>query len=221
MKRWFIASLLLTVFATAAAAQTHVGSTRPAQDRPGLLAFGAYDFLNIASSHTFDAVFGTSKMHAVGGGIDVVNLWRHVFVRIAASKGSLDGQRVVLVNSTVYKLGTTLTTEMTPTEIGAGWRFVSSRADGRITPYVGASAVLLDYKETSTFADAGENVSETFKGFGAFGGVDLRITRQLVVGGEAQYRTINSTPAANSAAASFSEKNLGGTVLRVKLGFRF
>ena len=54
-----------------------------------------------------------------------------------------------------------------------------------------------------------------------FGGVDLRITRQLVVGGEAQYRTINSTPAANSAAASFSEKNLGGTVLRVKLGFRF
>ena len=211
----------LTLSAAPVAAQTHMGSTRPAQERPGLIAFGSLDSLSIASSKTFDAVFGTSRTHSIGAGIDVVNAWRHVFVRVAASKASLDGERVVIVNSTVYKLGTKLTMDMTPTEIGAGWRFTSSRAGARITPYIGASAVLLAYKETSAFADTGENVSETFKGAGVFGGVDVRITRQFLVGGEAQYRTINSAPAANSAAASFNEKNLGGAVFRLKLGVRF
>lgn len=216
-----VVTIALTLFAAPAAAQTHVGSTRPAQDRPGLIAFGSYDFLSITSNQTFNAVFGTSKMHATGAGIDVVNIWRHVFVRVAASKGSLAGQRITIVNGTVYKLGTALTTDMTPTELGLGWRFESRRADARITPYFGAGAVLLSYKETSTFAEADDNVSETFKGFGAFGGVDVRVVRQLVVGGEVQYRSINSNPAANSAAATFNEKNLGGTVFRVRVGLRF
>jgi len=221
MKRLLVTALTLALFAAPALAQTRVGSTRPAQDRPGVQAFGTYDFLSIASSQTFDAVFGASKTQAVGGELDVVNLWRHVFVRVGASKVSLDGQRVVIVNSTVYKLGTKLTMDMTPTEVGIGWRFVSRNATSRITPYLGASAVLLSYKETSTFAETGDNVSETFKGFGAFGGVDLRLTRMLLAGGEAQYRVVNSSPSANSAAANFSEKNLGGTVFRLKLGLRF
>lgn len=221
MKRLVLAAIAMITFAAPVAAQMHMGSTRPAQDRPGLLAFGAFDVLNMASSQTFEAVFGTSKMHALGAGIDVVNIWKHVFVRVAASQTSHDGERVVVVNSIAYKLGTKLTVDMTPTEIGAGWRFVSSRGDRRITPYIGAAGVLLSYKETSTFADAGEDVNETLKGFGAFGGVDLRIVRQLVVGGEAQYRVINSAPAAYSAAASFNEKNLGGAVFRLRVGLRF
>jgi hypothetical protein len=221
MKPFFASVCALVMFAVPAAAQTHVGSTRPAQDRPGIIAFGSADSLNLASSQTFNAVFGKSKLTSLGGGLDVVNVWRHVFVRVAASKTSLDGQRVVIVNSTVYKLGTALTMDMTPTEIGAGWRFVSSNPGMRFTPYFGASLMLLDYKETSTFADASENVSETFKGVGAFGGVDVRITSQIIAGVEAQYRSINSNPAANSAAATFNENNLGGTALRVRLGFRF
>ena len=207
--------------AAPAAAQTRVGGTKPAQDRMGLVAFGSFDFLNIASSQTFDAVFGTSQTHALGAGLDVVNIWKHVFLRVAVSKTSLEGTRVVVVNSTVYKLPTTLTVDMTPTEVGAGWRFVSKRGSARFTPYLGAEAVFLKYQETSTFADAAENVSDTFTGFGAFGGVDVRVAGQFIAGAEAQYRTINSAPAPNSAAASFNEQNLGGTVFRLKLGLRF
>ena len=210
------------IFATPALAQTRsVGSTKPARDRPGIMAFGAYDFLSIASSQSFDAVFGKSQMRAIGAGADIVNVWKHLFLRVAASKTSLDGQRVAIVDAKVYPLGTKLTLDMTPTEAGGGWRFVSRNPNARITPYVGAAAVLLNYQETSTFADAGENVSETLKGFGVFGGVDIKLTRLIFAGGEAQYRTINSTPAANSAAASFNEKNLGGTVFRIKVGVRF
>lgn len=221
MKRIVLAAALIATLAAPAAAQTHVGSTKPAQDRTGLIAFGSLDQLNIASSQSFEAVFGTSKAHALGAGIDVINIWHHVFVRVAASQASLDGERVAVVNSTVFKLGTKLTADMTPTELGVGWRFVSTNPDFRLTPYIGGGAVLLSYKETSTFADSGENVSETFKGIGAFGGVDFRFTRQALIGVEGQYRVINNTPAANSAAANFNETNLGGAVLRVRLGFRF
>lgn len=215
------ALLFILLTAAPAAAQTHVGSTKPAQDRTGLIAFGSLDSLNIASPQSFDAVFGKHRASALGAGIDIVNVWRHLFVRVAASTATLDGERVVFVNSTVFKLGTKLTTDMTPTELGVGWRLVSKNADVRITPYAGAGAVFLSYKETSTFADPAENVSETFKGVGVFGGVDVKITRQVLAGVEAQYRAINSTPAPNSAAASFNEKNLGGTVLRFRVGLRF
>ncbi len=223
MKRIASSALVLLVLAVAApaAAQTRMGSTRPAQDRPGISAFGTYDWLSITSSKTFDAVFGTSKTRAIGAGADVVNIWKHVFLRVAASKTTMDGERVVVVNSTVYKLGTKLSVQMQPTEAGAGWRFVSRGSRSRFTPYVGASAVFLSYKETSDFADTGDNVSETFKGFGVFGGVDVKLTNQIFAGGEAQYRSVNTTPAANSVAASFNEKDFGGVVLRVKLGVRF
>lgn len=220
MKRLFLFALVLLV-ATPALAQSRPGSTKPAQDRTGLIAFGSLDSLSIASSQTFDAVFGKSKTTALGAGIDVVNVWRHLFVRVASSKTSLDGERIVIVNSTVFKLGTKLTMEMAPTELGVGWRFVSVNPDMRFTPYGGASLVLLNYKETSTFADTAENVDETFKGLGVFAGLDARITRQVLFGVEGQYRTVNSNPAANSAAASFNEKNLGGLVLRVRVGLRF
>ena len=138
-----VIAIALVLFAVPAAAQTHVGSTKPAQDRTGLIAFGTLDSLSIASSQTFDAVFGKSKTRAIGAGIDVVNVWRHLFVRVAASQASLDGERVVIVNSTVYKLGTKLTMDMTPTELGVGWRFVSRNPDFRFTPYAGAGVVLL------------------------------------------------------------------------------
>lgn len=221
MKRIATIAALSILFAVPATAQTHVGSTKPAQDRTGIIAFGSLDSLNIASSQTFDAVFGKSKARAIGTGIDIVNVWRHLFVRVAASTASLDGERVTIVNSTIYKLGTKLTMDMTPTELGVGWRFMSSNPDFRITPYAGAGLVLLNYKETSTFADTAENVNETFKGLGAFGGVDFKVARQVLIGVEGQYRIINSDPAANSAAAHFNETNLGGLVLRARVGFRF
>lgn len=203
-----------------AAAQTRsIGSLKPAQDRPGISVFASLDSLSIASSKTFDAVFGTSKVNVTTAGADIVNLWKHTFFRVSSGTGSLTGERVVIVNSTVFKLGTKLVVDMKPTEVGAGWRFVSKT--GRITPYIGASAVFLGYKETSDFADSLENSNETFKGMAVFGGVDVKLVRQLFVGGEASYRSINTTPAENSAARSFNEKNFGGTALRVRLGVKF
>jgi len=121
----------------------------------------------------------------------------------------------------VFKLGIPLTAKLTPLEFGGGWRFESRRRPSRIVPYVGASVISLKYTETSSFADSSENVDATYTGFGVFGGADVRIAKQTFGGVEAQYRSIKITPGANSAAGSFNEKDLGGAVLRVRVGIRF
>lgn len=220
MKRMLFAAAFLAL-AVPASAQTLRGSTRPMSERIGVLAFGTYDSLNIASPKTFDAVFGASRLNAFGAGIDVVNVWRHLFVRVAASSARRDGERVAIVADDVFKLGTKLSMTMTPTELGAGWRFEQRNPRFHFTPYAGVQAVLMSYKETSTFADADENANETLKGFGAFGGIDIALTPRIIVGGEAQYRAIDSKPSATSASGIYGESNLGGAVLRLRAAFRF
>lgn len=219
---WLFVICLFAVPASAAA-QTR----RPAapKAKPSIGLFGLFDYTTIASPKTFDAVFGKHTTTGPGVGVDAVNLWNGLFVRVDASRSNLSGERVVIFNGEVFKLGIPLTAELTPLEFGAGWRFsLRNKRTGRvspITPYAGVSAVSLKYKETSDFADSADNVDETYTGFGVFAGVDVRIVRQVFAGVEGQYRVINITPGANSAAASFNEKDFGGAVLRVRLGIRF
>jgi hypothetical protein len=200
-----------------AAAQT----PRPKALKPSIGLFGLFDYTTIASPKSFDAVFGKHTTTGPGVGLDVINLWNGVFVRVGGSQSSLEGERIVIVNGEVFKLGIPLTAKFTPLEFGAGWRFTSRNSRSRIAPYIGASMISLKYKETSSFAESSENVDETYNGFGIFGGADFRVARQLFAGVEGQYRSIAISPGANSAAATFSEKDLGGTVLRVRVGVRF
>jgi len=211
-------SFLIWSFAVAApaAAQT----PRQSSSKPAIGLFALYDYASIASPKSFDAVFGKHTASAPGVGIDVVHLWRGAFVRIDGSKATMKGERVIVFDGTVFKLGIPLTAELTPLEFGAGWRF-GSNPRARVTPYVGASAISLKYTEKSQFADSSENVNESYSGFGVFGGADIRITRQIFGGIEGQYRAIKITPTASSAAGSFNEKDLGGAVVRVRAGIRF
>lgn len=208
---------LIILVPAISAAQT----SPPKSPKPSIGLFGLFDYTTIASSKSFDAVFGKHATKAPGVGVDAINLYKGLFVRVAASRSTLSGERVVIFNGDVFKLGIPLTAQLTPIEFGGGWRFQSRNPASRIAPYVGASAITLKYKETSSFADNSENVDESYSGFGVFGGVDIRIAKRVFGGVEAQYRSINITPGANSAADSFNEKNLGGTVLRVRLGIRF
>jgi hypothetical protein len=189
--------------------------------KPSIGLFALYDYSTIASPKSFDAVFGKHTTAGPGVGLDVINLWSGVFVRVDGSQSSITGERVVIFNGEVFKLGIPLTAKLTPLEFGAGWRFAPRGGDSFAAPYVGASAISLKYKETSDFAENSENVDATYNGFGIFGGVDFRIAKQVFAGVEGQYRSIPISPGANSAAASFNEKDLGGAVLRVRAGIRF
>ena len=132
---------------------------------------------------------------------------------------------VVTVDSagTVYKLNIPVTIELTPLEIGAGWRFNTKPSRGKtvmVSPYVGVAYVNQSYKETSSFAADEENTDVTDSGQAFFGGVEIGI-RFVKIGIEAQYRSIPDALGVSGVSKTFNETNLGGTVFRLTFGVGF
>ena len=164
----------------------------------GLRAYAIIDSDSLAAKDSFEAVLGTSRLTAFGGGVDVTDIWKHVFVRVAATQASKTGTRVFVSGTQVFPLGIPLTVTMTPIEAGGGWRFASKVGD-RFTPYAGASFLSLGYTETSSFADSTENTSERFTGQSYFGGFDVGVTTWLAVAGEVQYRRVPNAIGAGGA----------------------
>lgn len=225
-----IACLLLFVgaFADPAAAQSTAADTavqaRRASPRPrrqiGLRAFAALDANAMAASRTFDAVLDTHVLPARGGGAELLNIWKGLFIRVAATSGKKTGSRVVVVDNEAVSLGIPVTIEMRPVEFGAGWRSaIGRRRQGAW--YVGGGLLHLVYRETSTFAGVGENTDTTYDGAVVFAGADVRIWRFIVVGGEAQFRSVQNALGDGGASQAFKESDLGGATARGLIGVRF
>jgi hypothetical protein len=185
----------------------------------GLHAYGVVDLDALAASESFDVVVGTSKLTAFGGGVDVVDIWKHLFARVAVTRTRKSGSRVFVANGEVFPLGIPLTITMTPVEVGGGWRFVTSKAS-RLTPYAGVSFLSLGYSETSSFAESGENTSERFTGQDLFAGIEVGIVKWLVASGEVQYRRVPDALAAGGVSKDFNESDLGGVTARFTIGIR-
>jgi hypothetical protein len=196
------------------AQQTAGSSSSP---RIGARVYAAVDLDRLAAQKSFDAVLGTSQLTGLGGGADLLNVWKTLFVRVSASRLSKAGNRAFVFNGQAVSLGIPITVQMTPIEVAAGWRFVSS---SRVTPYIGGGALFVQYAETSTFAGAGDDVSQSNRGYTAFGGADVTIARFLVVGAEAQYRSVPHAIGKGPVSQDFGETNLGGFTVRVLIGFK-
>jgi opacity protein-like surface antigen len=116
-------------------------------------------------------------------------------------------------------LGVPIKVTTTPIEIAGGWRFPSA-SRGRVTPYVGGGLLIQKYAEKSTFAGAGDDVSQTNRGFSVLGGAEFAIFRRVIVGGEAQYRGVPNAIGAGSVSSDFNETNLGGFTIRAIFGIK-
>ena len=57
-------------------------------------------------------------------------------------------------------------------------------------PYGGGGIGRHRYEETSEFAEASENVEESFTGYHLLGGVEFRATRWIGAAGELQWATV-------------------------------
>lgn len=179
--------------------------------------YAAVDFDVLAAKQSYKAVLGSSNVTAFGGGADI-DVWKHAFVRAAVTHASKIGSRVFVDSGQVFSLGIPITISWTPIELGGGWRF--ERPASRVTLYVGGAFVTLDYKETSNFAQAGDNVSKNLPGAEGFGGVEFGLGRWAAISAEAQYRTIPSALGAGGASQDFNEKDAGGFTARVLIAFR-
>ena len=189
--------------------------------KPGIRAYGAFDFTTLAANKSYNAVLGSSHVTAFGGGVDIIDAWKHAFVRVAVTHAAKTGSRVFVDNGQVLSLGIPITISWTPIELGGGWRFRPGySASSSVTPYIGAAFVALAYKETSEFGQANENVSTYLPGAEGFGGVEFGLLKWLAVSGEAQYRTIPNALGAAGASKDFNETDAGGFTARVLVSFR-
>jgi hypothetical protein len=233
--RLTVAGALLAFAAVPAAAQslnTTAALAAPAQWRTtfrpppakrrslGVRAFVTFDVNALAASQTFQAVVGTSTPRAIGAGGEVLNVWKGLFVHVAASKMKETGSRVAVANGDSVPLDIPLTVEMTPIEIGAGWRVDLGRRR-RVGVYVGGGLLRLLYRETSTFASDEENSDTAFNGGFVSGGADVRFLGGVTVGVEGQIRSVPNAIGQSGASAAFDETDLGGATLRVLAGVKF
>ena len=212
-----VAAGLLTLPAIARAGEEQ---NAPPPRKPvsiGLRAYGIFDYDNLAAKESFEAVLGTSKLKAFGGGVEV-DIWKYLFVRVAGTRARETGSRVFVSGGEVFTLGIPLTVTMTPIEAGGGWRFVTK--SGRLTPYAGVSYLSMGYSEESKFAEAGDNTSERFTGQAVFGGFEFGILKWLTAAGEAQYRRVPDALGAGGVSKDFHETDLGGVTARITIGIR-
>ena len=203
--------------ATAAAQQKPPAPARPPTRQPlAIRGFGDLGIVRFAAGNTFDATLGSPSGVFFGGGVEVV-LPQQWFVGLRLSRFSKNGERVFVEDNEVFPLGIDMKVGIRPIEVSAGYRFGPGRRSRKVIPYLGGGIGWHRYTETSDFADAGEDVSQTFTGYHILGGAEYRLSRMFAIAGEGQWTTISDAlSGVSSAADAFGESNLGGIGLRVR-----
>jgi opacity protein-like surface antigen len=187
-----------------------------AQGRARLTGYAVLGDVRLDAARTFEAVSESSHTQVFGGGVQVTNLWRFVFVDVGLSGMTIDGERVFIDDGDVQPLGIPLEVSLFYVDVVAGWR----HAHGRLSPYVGVGFSRLRYRETSESAPPEDDVTESGTGPLFLAGVDFALSRWVRIGAELRYRRIDGVLGAGGASAIFDEDSAGGlsTALRVSIG---
>jgi len=190
--------------------------TANAQGSARLSGYGVFGDMRLDAARTFEAVSETSHVRVLGGGIQIANLWKFLFVDVAVSTMTIDGQRVFVDDGAVQPLGIPLEVRMRSVDVAAGWR----HQHGRLSPYAGGGFSRLRYRETSELAQPGEDVTDSGTGPLFLGGIDFALSRWVRIGAEIRYRRIGGVLGSGGASAKFDEDSAGGvsTALRVSIG---
>lgn len=193
-------------------------AARPAPAYPETLQirpFASVGTTWFTASSTFKAVLGSSQGQDFGGGLSLTR--GPAFIEVGARRFKKSGERVfVATGGQVFPLGIATEVTMTPLEVAAGWRF-RPLFGGRVRPLLGVGYTRLRYEESAAFAQDGDDVDESFNGFHAVGGAEVRLHRWVGVAGEVVWTSVADAIGKGGASKAFDEDNLGGTSLRVKL----
>ncbi len=187
-----------------------------AQDEPSLSIrpFFLVTDQSFAAVDTFDAAFGKTYFPFFGGGGQVVFKGTY-FVEITASRFQENGERAYFSGGKAFKLGIPLTATITPIEVTGGYRFRLPTLP-RVRPYVAAGFGSYGYQETSSFADAGDNVDTRHAGFVVNGGAEFRLHRWIGVGVDVQYTHVPGILGTGGVSQQTGESDLGGVAARFK-----
>jgi hypothetical protein len=75
----------------------------------------------------------------------------------------------------------------------------------------------VQYKEESPFAEAGDNVSESFTSYHVLGGVDIPLSGWLGTGVEVNYRWVPDALGEGGVSKEFGDTDLGGFTFRARI----
>jgi hypothetical protein len=176
----------------------------------GFAGFGQFAYTRFAAQNSFQAVTGNAGGTFAGAGAEV--RFGNLFVNGSADHFTKTGQRVLVIDREVFGLGVPDTITLTPIKVTTGWRFTHEN----VTPYVGGGAGRILYKETSDFADAGENIESRFASYHVLGGVEFR-SGWVGTAFEVEYSRVPNALGVSGASAAFQETDLGGIAARVKI----
>lgn len=230
--RLFILAAALACAAPAVAQTTGTSSSRQKPSTPStkppapplpkpvmnIRAFGLFDIEMMSASDTFKAVTGSATMFGFGGGGEVVNLWKTLFVRGSFAAASSDGERVFVIADEIVSTGIPMTVTLQTIEVAAGWR-LRLRKMPKYTPYVGGGVLFVGYGEKSDLETPAESVSESFTGYTILGGFDILLRPRWFATIEAQYRIVPDAIGSGGVSQVYEEKDLGGFVARVMIGY--
>jgi opacity protein-like surface antigen len=165
------------------------------------------------ADQAFEAVTGSPGGPWFGGGVRY-DAAQHYFVEGSVEYYQATGERVFVLDDTVYKLGIENTTRILPLMFTGG---LSMRSGGT-TAYVGGGAGAYFLRESAEFTEDSEDVKETSLGYRAVAGVVFPLGSAVSGGVEFQYNTVPDG-LEGGAAAAFDESNLGGINILVKFLF--
>ena len=137
-----------------------------------------------------------------------------MFLEVAISRATKDGQRAFIHDGQAFTLSIPLTATITPFEFTAGYRF---RRHSSIVPYAGAGVGSYGYTETSSFAEPGDDVDEHHVGLP--GRRRRRVPRASLVGiaADVQYTHVPGILGDAGISKDAGEDDLGGVAVRAKV----
>ena len=193
-------------------------SPAPSATRPPAVAFRAFALATVerfTAGTTFNATLGSRVAPFFGGGVELVTRGG-LFVDLAASRMSKDGQRAFVNNGEIFQLGIPLRVRLTPIEVSGGYR-VKLRRHPRIVPYMGGGVGWYRYSETADFASTNDDVETTHAGWLVVGGAEVRLQRWIGVAADAQYTGVPGILGQGGLSKDLGEKDLGGLAARIRV----
>ena len=191
-------------------------SAQTAFTPPSIEGYASFGNITFTAAESFETITGSSSGPLVGGGVRIGLGLGGLFFDVGAWRFRTEGERVFVYDDEVFPLGIPVDITVTPLEISGGWKFRIRRLPA-LVPYVAAGFTSTQYKETSDFATTGENVDAIYGGYHVIGGAQYKIRRWLGVGGEASWTTVPDAIGQSGVSQRFSDSDLGGTTVRLKI----
>ena len=181
-------------------------------------AFGTFEVEMMSASDTFKAVTGSSSVIGYGGGGEVLNLWKTLFVRGDIVLSSTSGERAFAIGDEVISTGIPIDVKLQTLEVAGGWR-LRLRKLPKYTPYFGGGALFVSYSEKSDLEQPTDTVNESFSGYTFFGGVDIQLQPRWFAQAEVAYRMVPDALGTGGISKIYGETDLGGIAVRVLIGY--